>query len=84
MIYKNFHDIKLSALGMGCMRLPVVENSTNDGEIDEIKTAEIIELAFKNGINYFDTAWGYHNGESENIVGKIINNTKIPNATHKL
>ncbi len=72
MIYKNFRDIKLSALGMGCMRLPIIPNSSNDGEIDEIKNAEIIDIAIKNGINYFDTAWGYHNGQSEVVMGKLL------------
>ena len=43
MIYKNFKDLKLSALGMGCMRLPVVDN--NDSNIDEQKTAEMVGYA---------------------------------------
>lgn len=68
MIYKEFKDLKLSNLGLGMMRLPVKE----DGLIDEVHTAEMIDYALKSGINYFDTAWGYHNGESENIVGEIL------------
>ena len=69
MIYKKFQDKQLSALGMGCMRFPVKEES---GEIDEEKTAEMFDYAIKNGINYFDTAWGYHGGKSELVVGKLL------------
>lgn len=68
MIYKNFQDIKLSALGMGCMRLPVDANK----EIDMAKTAEMVEHAISHGVNYFDTAWGYHGGKSELAMGEIL------------
>ncbi len=67
MIYKDFQDKKLSALGMGTMRLPCV-----DGEIDKKATAEMVEYAIKNGVNYFDTAWGYHGGKSETVMGEIL------------
>lgn len=70
MIYKKFQDLQLSALGLGTMRLPV-KNGDN-GEIDEEKSAEIVDFAIKHGINYFDTAWGYHNGNSETVMGKIL------------
>lgn len=72
MIYKIFKDKKLSALGFGTMRLPLIEGS--DGEIDEAKAAEMFDYAIKNGVNYFDTAWGYHGGKSEIVTGKILNN----------
>ncbi len=72
MIYKDFHGKKLSALGLGCMRFPMSENKQNDGDIDFDKTAEIFDYAIKNGVNYFDTAWGYHNGMSEPVVGEIL------------
>ncbi len=72
MIYKSFQDIKLSALGLGAMRLPVVNGS--DAEIDEKAAAEIVDLAMKNGVNYYDTAWGYHSGNSEIVMGKILKN----------
>ena len=68
MIYKNFKDKNLSTLGLGCMRLPVDENN----KIDIEKTREMVNYAFKNGINYFDTAWGYHDGESELVMGEIL------------
>lgn len=71
MIYKEFKDLKLSSLGLGTMRLPV-KGETGDTPIDEEETAKMVEYAIKNGINYFDTAWGYHNGESEIVIGKAL------------
>lgn len=70
MIYRNFQDIKLSNLGMGTMRLPIVDGKYD--EIDEKATAEMVDYALKNGVNYFDTAWGYHDGMSEIAVGKAL------------
>ena len=69
MLYNAFQDKKLSALGMGCMRFPIIEGTN---QIDEEKTAEMFDYAIKNGINYFDTAWGYHGGQSERVVGKLL------------
>ncbi|MFA6842370.1 MAG: aldo/keto reductase, partial [Defluviitoga tunisiensis] len=63
MIYKEFKDKKLSALGFGAMRLPIING--NYSRIDEKKTLEMIDYAISKGINYFDTAWGYHDGNSE-------------------
>lgn len=70
MIQKQFQDLKLSALGLGTMRLPVIEG--DDARIDEEKTAEMVALAMKQGINYYDTAWGYHDGKSELVMGKVL------------
>lgn len=70
MIYKDFQDIKISALAMGAMRLPVVNN--NDNDIDEVKTQEMVDYAMANGVNYYDTAWGYHGGNSEIVMGKAL------------
>lgn len=70
MIYKKFQDIQLSGLGLGMMRLPVVDG--NDGKVDETAAAGMIDYACQNGINYFDTAWGYHNGSSELVAGKCL------------
>lgn len=70
MIYKEFQGKKLSALGMGAMRLPVVDGK-ND-MIDEAATADMFDYAMEYGINYFDTAWGYHDGQSELVVGKLL------------
>lgn len=70
MIYREFQNLKLSGLGLGMMRLPVVNG--NDAVVDEEAAAEIIDYAYRNGINYFDTAWGYHNGNSELTAGKCL------------
>ena len=70
MISKNFKDISLSTLGMGNMRLPTAGEK---GPIDREKAREIIEYAYNNGVNYFDTAYRYHGGESELVVGEILN-----------
>ena len=70
MIYKEFQDLKLSALGMGAMRLPVTGGK--DADIDETATAEMVKYAFDHGVNYFDTAWGYHEGNSELVMGKVL------------
>ncbi len=70
MIYSDFKGKKLSRLGMGTMRLPVIDGKSSD--IDEAEAAEIIDIAIKNGVNYFDTAWMYHRGNSETVVGRIL------------
>lgn len=70
MIYKEFQALKLSALGMGAMRLPVTGGK--DADIDETATAEMVKYAFDHGVNYFDTAWGYHEGNSELVMGKVL------------
>lgn len=71
MVFKTFQDDKLSALGMGAMRFPVIDGDVS--RIDEAKTEEMIAYAMEHGINYYDTAWGYHNGNSEIVLGKILN-----------
>jgi predicted aldo/keto reductase-like oxidoreductase len=72
MIYKKFQDLQLSALGLGTMRLPVVEG--NNADIDMVKSAQLVDYAIKNGVNYFDTAWGYHSGNSETAMGELLSN----------
>lgn len=69
MIYSNFQDMKLSLLGYGTMRVPTAP----DGSIDEEKLNEIVDYAIENGVNYFDTAWPYHNGEAERAIGRALN-----------
>lgn len=70
MLYKEYQDLKLSALGLGAMRLPVVDG--DDAKIDEEKAAGMVACAMEKGINYYDTAWGYHGGNSELVLGKIL------------
>ncbi len=69
MICNKFSGLRLSALGMGCMRLPT---KGSYAEIDMERTAEMIGYAMSRGVNYFDTAWGYHDGHSEGAVGEIL------------
>lgn len=71
MIYKQFQDLKLSALGMGAMRLPVLDG--DNSKIDEAAVAEMVAYAMEQGINYYDTAYMYHDGQSEIVMGKVLN-----------
>ncbi len=59
--------VMASALGFGTMRLPTV-----DGKIDEDAVEKMFKYAIDNGLNYFDTAYMYHNGESEIVTGRIL------------
>ncbi|MBR2561521.1 MAG: aldo/keto reductase [Eubacterium sp.] len=70
MIYKDFKDARLSALGFGCMRLPCGEKGEADVKTEEVR--EMVRYAFEHGINYFDTAWGYHAEKSETVIGDIL------------
>lgn len=72
MIYNDFQGMKLSALGMGNMRLPVLDG--NDSMIDTEAAREMIAYCMKSGINYYDTAYGYHGGQSELVVGELLKN----------
>ena len=72
MLYRNFQNVSLSALGFGGMRLPVVDG--DDARIDGLKGAEMVDSAIRSGINYFDTAWGYHHGKSEKFFGNVLIN----------
>ena len=70
MIYRDFQDLKLSALGFGAMRLPVIDG--DDSRIDEAAAMKMVDTAMANGINYYDTAWGYHGENSELVMGKAL------------
>lgn len=70
MQYHSFQDEKISALGFGAMRLPVVDGA-ND-KVDQAQTDAMVTYALEHGVNYFDTAWGYHDGHSEGALGKAL------------
>lgn len=68
----------VSLLGFGCMRFPL----TADGKIDEVMSEKLLDTAYAAGVNYFDTAWPYHDGTSEPFVGRILN--KYPRDSYYL
>ena len=72
MKYREFGNtgIKVPALGMGCMRLPVIDGDMN--RIDEEKAIKLIRQAIDGGVTYVDTAWGYPGGNSELLVAKAL------------
>ena len=70
MIYNPYQGLSLSALGMGAMRLPVKDGE--DSIIDQKAAEEMITYAMEHGVNYYDTAWGYHGGNSERIIGQAL------------
>ena len=78
MRYFDFQGKKLSSLGLGAMRLPTLE----DGSIDVALTEQMIDRAYESGVNYFDTAYPYHGGLSEIVVGKIL--SKYPRESYYL
>lgn len=61
--------VETSLLGFGCMRFP----TTAEGKIDEARAEKMLDMAYKAGVNYFDTAYPYHEGASEPFVGKVLN-----------
>jgi uncharacterized protein len=74
MLYRKFPRCKheLSILGFGCMRLPPAPGEQAGGKIDEPKAIGIIRATIDGGVNYIDTAYPYHNGESEVVTGKAL------------
>lgn len=68
MQYNDFKGLRLSRLGFGAMRLPVKE----DKSIDQAALEEMVAYAMEHGVNYFDTAWPYHGGNSEVALGKAL------------
>lgn len=68
MKFKEACGEKVSALGFGTMRLPLLE----DGSIDQEQVFKMTDYAYEHGINYFDTAYPYHNGTSELAIGKAL------------
>ncbi len=64
--------VKPSMLGFGCMRFPQKE----DGSIDEVESEKMLDKAIEAGVTYIDTAYPYHNGESEPFVGRVLKKYK--------
>ncbi|MDD6211938.1 MAG: aldo/keto reductase [Clostridiales bacterium] len=71
MIYSDFGKEKLSLLGFGAMRLPLIPDDPS-GLVDEVQVEVMIEYAMEHGVNYFDTAYPYHGGQSERVLGRIL------------
>lgn len=80
MIYRQFKEATLSALGFGGMRLPVLDNDNNRPDPEAVQ--EMVDLAMARGINYYDTAWGYHGGHSEAVLGQAL--SKYPRSGYYL
>ncbi len=78
-VFKN-SVIPISVLGLGCMRLPITGG--DDAAIDDEKAQEIVDYALANGINYIDTAHGYHNGQSQVFLGRAL--SKYPRESYYL
>ncbi len=72
------HSIETSLLGFGCMRFPLLPN----GKIDEVLSEEMLMEAYRSGVNYFDTAYPYHDGRSEPFTGRVLK--KLPRDSYFL
>ena len=75
--YRTKTDDRISLLGFGCMRLPTI-----NGKINEELALKMIDYAYKEGINYYDTAYMYHDGESERFLGRALE--RYPRASYNL
>ena len=81
MIYRDFKGKKLPFLGFGAMRFPTIKVD-GQSRVDLALTEQMIDEAMARGVNYFDTAWPYHGGESERILGKLLK--KYPRESYYL
>mgnify|MGYP002691127928 CR=1 FL=1 len=74
---------RVSLLGYGCMRWPTRAKSDGSGdEIDQQAVNELVDYAIAHGVNYFDTAWPYHGGAGEPVLGRIL--SRCPRETYYL
>ncbi|MDR1046595.1 MAG: aldo/keto reductase, partial [Treponema sp.] len=73
MQYRSYGRLgyEVSLFGMGCMRLPRIVRGDH-AEVDREKAYEMIRYAADHGVNYFDTAYGYHNLTSEEVLGEAL------------
>ena len=71
-------DVEASLLGFGCMRFPL----NQDGHIEEVEAEKMLDLAIESGVTYIDTAYPYHDGDSEPFVGRVLK--KYPRESFKL
>lgn len=78
-VFKRTGD-EISLLGFGCMRLPKLNEDKND--IDEAKARRMVDRAYASGVNYFDTAYTYHDGLSEGFIGRAL--AKYPRESYRL
>ena len=70
MIYKDFQGLKLSALGMGTVRLPIT--SENSADVDIPAVDRMVDAAMEQGVNYYDLGWDYHGCRAETIVSQSL------------
>lgn len=81
---RKFKDTQVSLLGMGTMRLPCKTPLKRESNplIDYDRAQELVDIAYKNGVNYFDTAYMYHVGKSESFIGEAL--SEYPRDTYFL
>lgn len=81
---KQFKNIEISRLGLGNMRLPCKTPIKREANplIDYNKAQELVDMAYENGVNYFDTAYMYHAGKSEKFIGQALK--KYPRESYYL
>ncbi|MGI5174525.1 aldo/keto reductase [Treponema sp. OMZ 840] len=86
MLYRTFPKIpdkSISVLGFGMMRLPLIQGKNrDDSAVDEKEAEKLVRIAYEQGVNYYDTAYIYHGGKSEEILGRILRRLNIRNKVY--